>query len=106
MERALPLSVFVALAILGFSHPALAGMYKWYDDQGKVNYTQTPPPKGSRMAPINTDTYNTVKMSDVSKVTPRAQVNSVRPSTQNRPVERRIAPQRTVRRRCPLSRRR
>ncbi|MET0027294.1 MAG: DUF4124 domain-containing protein [Candidatus Thiodiazotropha sp.] len=106
MERVLRFSVFAALAMLSLSPPALAGMYKWYDEQGKVNYTQTPPPKGTRMAPINTDTFNSVKMSDVSKVMPRAKASSARPATQSRPVVRKIAPQRTVRSSCPLSRRR
>ncbi|MET0052628.1 MAG: DUF4124 domain-containing protein [Candidatus Thiodiazotropha sp.] len=37
MERVLRFSVFAALAMLSLSPPALAGMYKWYDEQGKVN---------------------------------------------------------------------
>ncbi|MEW8507303.1 MAG: DUF4124 domain-containing protein [Candidatus Thiodiazotropha sp.] len=43
-------------------------MYKWYDEQGHVNYTQTPPPKGSTMAPISTDTFNTLEMRRVPTI--------------------------------------
>lgn len=33
--------------------PAQAGMYKWYDEHGKVHYTQQKPPPGARRAPIS-----------------------------------------------------
>ncbi|MCU7881386.1 MAG: DUF4124 domain-containing protein [Candidatus Thiodiazotropha sp. (ex Lucinoma aequizonata)] len=37
-------------------------MYKWYNEEGKVNYSQAPPPKGSRPANINTEIFNAIKM--------------------------------------------
>lgn len=49
--------VFVAFLIL----PVQAGIYKWVDENGKVHYTQTPPPKEGRGSSINTDTFNSVK---------------------------------------------
>lgn len=39
---------FISLIILLFVLPSIAGaasIYKWYDESGQVNYTQTPPPK-------------------------------------------------------------
>ncbi|PUB91202.1 MAG: hypothetical protein DBP01_03655 [gamma proteobacterium symbiont of Ctena orbiculata] len=42
-----------------------AAMYKWYDEQGKLNYTQSPPPPGSRRATINSDSFSTVNMHKV-----------------------------------------
>jgi hypothetical protein len=101
MEQPFRFSAIAALILLCLPLPVLAGMYKWYDDQGKVNYTQTPPPKGARMAPINTDTFNTVKMSDVPKL-PRSMP---KPTSQTKKrVIRKIAPKRTTRRSCPLRR--
>lgn len=49
------------LLLACLSCTAQAGMYKWIDDQGRVHYTQTPPPKGSSQARINTDTFSSVK---------------------------------------------
>jgi hypothetical protein len=102
MEQPFRFSAIAALILLSLPLPVLAGMYKWYDDQGKVNYTQTPPPKGARMAPINTDTFNTVKMSDVSKLSLRSKP---KPTSQTKKkVIHKTAPKRTRRRSCPLRR--
>ncbi len=104
MERAFRNSAIAALVLLSLPLPTLAGMYKWYDEQGKVNYTQTPPPKGSRMAPINTDTFNTVEMSPVPKMTPRPSTRAAQSATQPQRVTRQVAPKRTTRSTCPLRR--
>jgi hypothetical protein len=101
MERAFRNSAIAALVLLSLPLPTLAGMYKWYDEQGKVNYSQTPPPKGSRMAPINTDTFNVVEMSPVPKMTPRPRTRATQPASQ---PQRAIAPKRTTRSTCPLRR--
>ncbi|MCG8024818.1 MAG: DUF4124 domain-containing protein [Candidatus Thiodiazotropha endolucinida] len=53
--------IFVPLLLLPAS-PAQAAMYKWYDEQGKLNYTQSPSPPGSRRATINSDSFSTVNM--------------------------------------------
>ncbi|MES9992501.1 MAG: DUF4124 domain-containing protein [Candidatus Thiodiazotropha sp.] len=62
MERLKPLLLSLGLSLFFPTGSAYAVMYKWYDEQGHVNYTQTPPPKGSTMAPINTDTFNAIEM--------------------------------------------
>jgi hypothetical protein len=101
MEQPFRFLVIAALILLSLPLPVLAGMYKWYDDQGKVNYSQTPPPKGARMAPINTDTFNMVEMSDVPKL-PRS---NPKPTSQTKKkVIHKTAPKRTTRRSCPLRR--
>lgn len=38
--------VAVSLLLLMLSLPASAQVYRWVDAQGKVHYTQTPPPQG------------------------------------------------------------
>ncbi len=71
------LGVVAALLVL----PVQAGIYKWVDENGKVHYSQTPPPKGGRGATINTDTFNsvkTVKAPPVVKRTPRPKPKVVR----------------------------
>jgi hypothetical protein len=69
--------VVLALLVL----PVQAGIYKWVDENGKVHYSQTPPPKEGRGATINTDTFNsvkTVKAPPVVKRTPRPKPKVVR----------------------------
>jgi hypothetical protein len=69
--------VVVALLVL----PVQAGIYKWVDENGKVHYSQTPPPKEGRGATINSDTFNsvkTVKAPPVVKRTPRPKPKVVR----------------------------
>lgn len=40
------ISIALTLALFALSPLANAGsIYKWYDESGHVNYTQTPPPK-------------------------------------------------------------
>lgn len=38
-----------------------AGIYKWTDENGKVHYTQTPPPKEGTRAAISANTYSSVQ---------------------------------------------
>ena len=35
--------IFVLFVLL--PQAAMSGIYKWYDESGQVNYTQSPPPK-------------------------------------------------------------
>src|SRR3569833_1404492 len=37
---------FVAMGALLLANAATAAMYKWIDEQGRVQYSQTPPPAG------------------------------------------------------------
>lgn len=41
------LQLAVAAATVGFAASAAAAMYKWTDQEGNVQYTQTPPPDGA-----------------------------------------------------------
>jgi len=71
----------LTLFLLSLVLPAHAGIYKWVDENGKIHYTQTPPPKEGRGASINTDTFNsvkTVKAPPIPKrtVRPKAQASS------------------------------
>jgi len=58
--RAIP----IILAVLMSGH-AMAGTYKWVDEEGNVQYTQTPPPAGIAAETINpppkVDTEQAVK---------------------------------------------
>ena len=65
MERSRFLAGFGAILLLVSPLSVQAGMYKWYDEEGKVHYSQSPPPKGGRSAPINTDTFNAIEMRKV-----------------------------------------
>ncbi len=41
--------------------PVNAGMYKWYDEEGKVHYTNKRPPANAKRANINTGTFSAVE---------------------------------------------
>lgn len=43
------LQLAVATVTVGFAASAAAAMYKWTDQEGNVQYTQTPPPDGAVM---------------------------------------------------------
>ncbi|MEW8242099.1 MAG: DUF4124 domain-containing protein [Candidatus Thiodiazotropha sp.] len=106
MERpkATPLSLgfLLLLLLLLTAGPAYSGMYKWYDEQGKLNYTQTPPPPGSRREPINSDTFSSV---DMYKAPPVKLTNSSKKRTKSKPVTiRKRQTRRTTRSTCPLQR--
>jgi hypothetical protein len=62
MDRCNFLGLLYSTLLLLTALPVHAIMYKWYDEAGKVNYSQTPPPPGSRPAAINADTFSTVNM--------------------------------------------
>lgn len=64
-----------------------ARIYKWYDDAGKVHYSQAPPPKGSVQTSINADTFSSVEM---KKAPPVRTITRKRTRTK-----------RTVIRKCP-----
>lgn len=78
--------------LLLFSLPCQlhAAIYKWYDEQGKVHYTQAPPPKGSKQTNINSDTFNSVKMRKV----PAGSIYKTKPRVRT------ITKRRTIRRSC------
>jgi hypothetical protein len=55
-------SLIFCLLLIGVSLPVDAGIYKWTDENGKVHYTQRPPPKNGQSKTINSDTFNSVDM--------------------------------------------
>ena len=84
------LAVLCGLYLAALSWPVQAGIYKWTDDQGRVHYTQTPPPAGTTRASIDTDTFSTIHMhkaQPVSTSTKRAKASTKKRHT-------------TVRRKC------
>ncbi len=91
------LCVFLAYPVL-----SQARIYKWYDEQGKVHYSQSPPPKGSQSAAINTDTFSSLEMRKVPK-------NAIKPVKKRKRVQKpklkKIVKKRTTRgSTCPLKR--
>ncbi|MES9823859.1 MAG: DUF4124 domain-containing protein [Candidatus Thiodiazotropha endolucinida] len=80
--------------------PAQAAMYKWYDEQGKLNYTQSPPPPGSQRATINSDSFSTVNMRKVPTIK-RANTTKRSRKKERRVVKKRRT-KRTTRSTCPL----
>jgi hypothetical protein len=62
MDRYSSLGLFLSTLLFLPALPVQAIVYKWYDKEGKVNYTQTPPPPGSRRATINTENFSTIDM--------------------------------------------
>jgi hypothetical protein len=93
--------LFTPLLLLS-AFPAHGAMYKWYDEQGKLNYTQTPPPPGTQREPINSDSFSSVDMYKAPAVslTPKPrQRSSQKPVTiKKKPSKRR------TRSTCPLRR--
>ena len=54
-----PIQLFIAIAILLATATVAAQVYKWVDKDGKVQYTDTPPPPGATKAePKKVDTPN------------------------------------------------
>ncbi|MCG8036972.1 MAG: DUF4124 domain-containing protein [Candidatus Thiodiazotropha taylori] len=103
-ERNLSLSVACLLLLL-LPLNAQAVIYKWYDENGKVHYSQSPPPKGSQRAPIDTSTFSTMEMRKAPKVslTPKK-----KPKRKSKPQKKRVV--KTISKRpntrstCPLKR--
>ena len=46
-------TLFCASAVMASEPKHTSTMYKWYDEQGNVNYTQTPPPPGIKSEEIS-----------------------------------------------------
>jgi len=51
-----PIQLFVALAVLLAAATVTAQVYKWVDKDGKVQYTDTPPPTDVKSTPKKVDT--------------------------------------------------
>ncbi len=54
-------SLVIVLAVFCGTVSVQAGIYKWTDENGKVHYTQTPPPKEGTRENISANTYNSVQ---------------------------------------------
>ena len=51
-----PIQLFVAIAVLLAAATVTAQVYKWVDKDGKVQYTDTPPPADAKGTPKKVDT--------------------------------------------------
>jgi hypothetical protein len=51
-----PIQLFVAIAVLLAAATVTAQVYKWVDKDGKVQYTDTPPPVDAKGTPKKVDT--------------------------------------------------
>lgn len=102
MERCKCLGFLFGLFLLFSALPIQAGMYKWYDEEGKLNYSQTPPPAGSQRATINTDTFSSVNMYKAPAV---SLTNKPKRRSKAKPVTiKKKQTRRTTRSTCPLRR--
>lgn len=89
----------LTLFLLFLGLPVQAGIYKWVDENGKMHYTQTPPPKEGRGASINADTFNSVKTVKAPPIPKR----TVRPKAQassNKRTEKKTEKKKVRRTRC------
>ncbi|MCG8487667.1 MAG: DUF4124 domain-containing protein [Chromatiales bacterium] len=93
--------VYLLLLVLPIN--AQAVIYKWYDENGKVHYSQSPPPKGSQRAPIDTSTFSTMKMRKAPKVSLTPKKKS-QPKRRKKSVVKTISKRPTTRSTCPLKR--
>ncbi|MEW8029132.1 MAG: DUF4124 domain-containing protein [Candidatus Thiodiazotropha sp.] len=100
MDRCKYLGLLFGPLLLLAALPAQAAMYKWYDEQGKLNYTQSPPPAGSRRATINSDSFSTVNMRKVPTIK-RTNTPKRSRKTERRVVKKRRT-KRTTRSTCRL----
>ncbi|MES9970910.1 MAG: DUF4124 domain-containing protein [Candidatus Thiodiazotropha sp.] len=105
MERYKYIGLLLGFFTLLPALPTQAGMYKWYDAEGKLNYTQTPPPPGTQRATINTDTFSSVDMYKAPAIT---LTNKPKKRSSAKPVpikkKRTTRTKRTTRSTCPLRR--
>jgi hypothetical protein len=76
---------------------AQAVIYKWYDENGKVHYSQSPPPKGGQRAPIDTSTFSTMKMHKAPKVSMKP-----KPKRRTKSKVKTISKRSSSRSTCPL----
>ncbi|MBV2122625.1 MAG: DUF4124 domain-containing protein [Candidatus Thiodiazotropha sp. (ex Ctena orbiculata)] len=103
-ERNLCLSAACLLLLL-LPLNAQAVIYKWYDENGKVHYSQSPPPKGSQRAPIDTSTFSTMEMRKAPKVSLTPMKKPKRKSKpQKKRVVKTISKRPNTRSTCPLKR--
>lgn len=54
-------SLVIAVILFCGTMSVQAGIYKWTDENGKVHYSQTPPPKEGTRAAINADSFSSVQ---------------------------------------------
>jgi hypothetical protein len=83
---------------------AQAVIYKWYDENGKVHYSQSPPPKGGQRAPIDTSTFSTMEMRKAPKVTFKPYNNKSKPKRRTKPKVKTLSKRPNTRSTCPLKR--
>jgi hypothetical protein len=78
-----------------------SGIYKWTDENGKVHYTQTPPPKEGTRASINTDTFNSIQTVKAPQIPKRTVRNITASSTAKQAPKKKIKKRTQVKRsRC------
>ncbi len=53
--------LMLCVLLVGLAHSAVAGIYKWVDEDGKIHYTQKPPPKDGRRTKIDSSTFSNVQ---------------------------------------------
>ena len=96
-RKHLLMSLGVSL-LLAYPVCSQARIYKWYDESGKVHYSQSPPPKGGESASINTETFSSLDMYKAP----------VRPASHAKPKRtykaKKKRKKRTTRSSCPLRR--
>lgn len=66
MERLAPMKTCLILLAMLFAVPASAGVYKWTDAEGRIHYTDSPPP-ASRATPLKLQTHT--GLAEVSRTT-------------------------------------
>ncbi len=84
--------VEICLLCLILALPVEAGIYKWIDENGKIHYTQKPPPKEGRRASINTENFNTVQTVKAPPIPKRVQSTSRTKSVKKTRVRRSKCP--------------
>lgn len=97
---------FAALCLILLLLPlsAQAVIYKWYDENGKVHYSQSPPPKGGQQAPIDTSTFTTMEMRKAPKVSFKPYKKNSKPKRRIKPKVKTISKRSNRRSTCPLTR--
>jgi hypothetical protein len=93
----------LCLLLLFIPVSAQAVIYKWYDENGKVHYSQSPPPKGSQRAPIDTSTFSATEMYKAPKVSFKPKKQS-KPKRRTKPAVKTISKRPNTRSTCPLAR--
>lgn len=85
---------------------AQAGIYKWTDENGKVHYTQTPPPKEGTRAAISAKTFNSVQTVKASSIPSSSQRTKTKSGSTNKATKtKKKAKKRTQVKRSRCSRR-